>query len=276
MVAVVADSACNLPGNLAREHAITIVPMYVSIGGETFRDGVDVTAEHVYELLVRQARPVTTSTPSPGDYLQAFRASGGQDIVCVTVASSMSSSHQQATSAAGEFEGRVIVVDSQTASMAEGFVALAAARAAREAGATAASVAARARAVADRARLIATIGTFEFLKRSGRVSALQAFAAAMLDVKPVFEFRRGEAVPLARTRTRRRALDRIAAETLRAVGDRPLHLAVIHAGVEAEAEALAARIETSANVVERLVVPATPVVGAHTGPGLIGTASFVA
>jgi DegV family protein with EDD domain len=195
--------------------------------------------------------------------------------VCITVASSMSASHQEAASAAAEFEGRAVVVDSESASMAEGFVVLEAARAAREPGATLETVTARARFVAERVRLLATVATFDRLKRSGRVTALQAFAATMLDVKPVFEFRRGQAIPVARTRTRRRALDRIVEETVRSAEGRPLHLAVIHAAAEEEAETLRARIEGDADVVEGLVVPAAPVIGAHTGPGLIGTAFFV-
>jgi DegV family protein with EDD domain len=274
MVAVVADSACNLPDELAREFGITIVPLSLTIGGRTYRDGVDLTPDELYARLARDDGLATTSTPSIGDFLAAFRTSGEREIVCVTVASSMSSSHQQAASAASAFEGRVIVVDSENASMAEGFVVLEAARAARLPAATLEIVVARAQFVAERVRLLATIASFDRLKRSGRVTSLQAFAATMLDVKPVFEFGRGEAVPLARTRTRRRALDWIVSETVGAVGGRALHVAVIHAAAEEEARTMLATIESRANVVERMIVPATPVIGAHTGPGLIGTAFF--
>jgi fatty acid-binding protein DegV len=96
----------------------------------------------------------------------------------------------------------------------------------------------------------------------------------MLDIKPVFEFRDGEAVPVARTRTRRRALAQIEGDTIRDAGARPLHLAVIHAAAEDEACELLARIAASAQVVEHLVTEVTPVIGAHTGPGLVGTAFY--
>ena len=130
------------------------------------------------------------------------------------------------------------------------------------------------REVAARTRLLATVGTFEFLRRSGRVTKLQAYAATMLDIKPVFEFRNGDAVPIARTRTRRRALAQIVGDTLREAGTSSLHLAVIHAAAEQEARDLLDRIVASANVVERLVTEVTPVIGAHTGPGLVGTAFY--
>ena len=160
LVAVVADSAANLPGELARELGIEIVPMYLKFGEQVYRDGTDLTPGDFYERLSRDHEPASTSVPSPGDYLDAFERSGQPEILCVTVASSMSSSFQQASFAAERFAGNVQVLDSRTASMAEGFVAMEAARKA-VAGASLAEVADRAREVAAKTRLVATVGTFE-------------------------------------------------------------------------------------------------------------------
>jgi DegV family protein with EDD domain len=273
MVAVVADSAANLPSALARELGIEVVPMYLTFGERVYRDGTDLTPEDFYERLAPGGEPATTSVPSPGDFLEGYQRTGARAIVCVTVASSMSSSGQQATLAAERFDGRVEVVDSMTASMAEGFVAVEAARAA-SAGSSLEEVVARAREVVGRSRLLATVGTFEFLQRSGRVTKFQAYAATMLDIKPVFGFRGGEIVPVARTRTRRRALDRIVEDTIADAGGRPLHLAVIHAAARDEAEELMERLAARAHVVERVITSVTPVIGAHTGPGLLGTAYY--
>jgi DegV family protein with EDD domain len=273
MVAVVTDSAANLPDELARELGIEVVPMYLKFGERVYRDGVDLTPADFYERLVQDDEPASTSVPSPGDYLEAYRRAGQDEIVCVTVASSMSSSSQQATFAAERFAGRVVVVDSMTASMAEGFVAEEAARAAVSGGSIEA-VAMRAREVAHRTRLLATVGTFEFLRRSGRVNKLQAYAATMLDIKPVFGFKDGEIAAVARTRTRRRAVDRILEDTVAEAGDRPLHLAVIHAAAEDEAGDLLDRLADRTHVVEGLIAAVTPVIGAHTGPGLLGTTFY--
>jgi DegV family protein with EDD domain len=122
--------------------------------------------------------------------------------------------------------------------------------------------------------LLATVGTFEFLKRSGRVTKLQAYAATMLDIKPVFGFRDGETVPVARTRTRRRAIDRIVQDTVADAAGRPLHLAVVHAAAEHEADDLLERLAAGSNLVEQMIVAVTPVIGAHTGPGLVGAAYY--
>jgi fatty acid kinase fatty acid binding subunit len=273
MVAVIADSAANLPVELVRELNIEVVPMYLKFGEQVFRDGVDLTPSDFYDRLVRDAEPASTSVPSPGDYLEAYQRTGQAELVCITVASSMSSSWQQATLAAERFAGTVEVIDSMSASMAEGFVAAEAARVAASGGSLA-DVAARARSVAGRTRLLATVGTFEFLKRSGRVTKLQAYAATMLDIKPVFGFRDGEIVAVARTRTRRHALDRIVDDTVTEAGGRPMHVAAIHAAAEEEAAHLLDRLAERARLVERWITPVTPVIGAHTGPGLLGTAFY--
>jgi len=273
VVAVVADSAANVPPDLAGELGIELVPLYLKFGDTEYRDGVDMAPRDFYRRLVRDEEPASTATPSPADFLEAYERTGEREIVCVTIASTMSGSHQQARVAAGRFDGQVEVVDSTNASMAEGFVAAEAARAAA-AGGSLAGVAARARHVASKARLFATVDTFEFLRRSGRVTKLQAYAATVLDIKPVFAFRDGEAAPAGRPRTRRRALDLLVERTVAETDGRSVHLAVIHADAEAEANDLAERLAGRAHVVERIVTEVTPVIGAHTGPRLVGTAFF--
>jgi DegV family protein with EDD domain len=273
VVGVVTDSAANLPEDLADELGIRVVPLHLHLGGSDFRDGVDITPRDFYERLVQGGEAASTAAPSPGEFLEAFEGTGQAAVVCVTVNASMSSSHQQAAVAAERFSGRVALVDSKSASLGEGFVALEAARLAAS-GAESAEVEARANEIADRTRLFAMVESFEFLRRSGRVNKLQAYAATMLDIKPVFGFRQGEVIPVARSRTRRRAVVRIIEETLREVGDRPLHLGVIHAAAEDDAREIEKLIADQANVVESFVVAVTPVIGAHVGPGLVGTASY--
>jgi fatty acid kinase fatty acid binding subunit len=275
LVSVVTDSAANLPADLAAELGIRVVPLHLTMGDQVFRDGVDIVMSQFYEQLQAGAEVATTSAPSPGDFLEEFRGiPESEDVVCVTVASAVSATHQAARGAASELPRRRIhVVDSTNASMAEGFVALEAARLAR-AGASAEDVVGRAQDVATRSRILATIDTFEFLRRSGRVRRAQAYAATMLNIKPVFRFLDGDAEGVARPRTRSRALERIVKDTVSEADGRPLHLAAFHALAEGDAKELVRRVEAEAHVEESYVVEATPVIGAHTGPGLVGTAFF--
>jgi len=274
MVAIVVDSAANVPSDLATELGITTVPLYLRLGEAVYRDGVDLPLSQFYQQLRDGAESASTATPSAGDFLAAFEATGESEILCVTVASGVSASHHQAAQAASRFAGRVEVVDSRSASMAEGFVAVDAARRLR-AGAPLEEAAARVRELAGRTWLYATVATFDYLRRSGRVTKLQAYAATMLDIKPVFRMHDGDIEPVARARTRARALTRLVDETVeRAAGEGPLHLAVVHADAENEAKDVGARILERTAAAETWIVPVTPVIGAHTGPGLVGTAFY--
>lgn len=273
MTAVVADSAASLPREVSSELGIEVVPLYLTFGAETLRDGVDVG--DFYARLAGHETPVTTSAPSPGDFEEAYERTGQDEIVCVTVAASVSGVHQAARLAAERVPARVEVVDSGAASMAEGFVAMAAARAAVE-GAGLDETVERARKVAEDATLVATIDTFEYLRRSGRVGRLAAFAATALDIKPVFRMGGGAIHPLARPRTRSRAIGRVVDEIVAWAEGRTMRLAAFHANAEGEARDLLDRASAELDVAESFVVEFTPAMGAHTGPGVVGLASVPA
>ena len=272
---VVTDSAANIPAELIAELDIDVVPMYLKFGESVYQDGVDIPRGEFYPKLEREEVLVSTAAPSAGDYREAFdRALAGADgVVCVTVASFVSVSYEAARVAAGELEGRVYVVDSKSASMGEGWAAIEAARL----GGTGAGLdecAARAEEIASRTQLCATINTFEYLRRSGRVHALLAYAGTALNIKPVFALRGGRIEQLGRPRSRARAIDRILSET-RPLGERgPVHCAVAHAAAADEAETLVERLRTEIDCAESLVTEFTPLMGAHTGPGVLGIAAW--
>ena len=274
-VAVVTDSASNLSGELAARNGVRVVPMIVKFGERALLDGVDMPPGEFYKALVEEKVAVSTSGPSAGDFKAAFEdeLSRADAVVCVNVASFVSATYSTAVSAAQEFEGRVRMVDSRSASLGEGFVALEAGRASAT-GADLDAVVARAEAVADQVCFAATINTFEFLRRSGRVNALLAYAGTALNIKPVFAFRGGKIEQLGRPRTRARAIDRLVDEVRDASVRGPLHLGVAHADCEDEAEQLLVRLKSEIPNVETIISPFTPLMGAHTGPGVLGVAFF--
>ena len=274
-VAVVTDSASNLPREVTEREGIHVVPMIVKFGERALLDGIDMPPQEFYKALVEERVSVSTSGPSEGDFRDAFEGalSGAEAVVCVNVASFVSATYSTAVSAAKDFEGRVRVVDSRSASLGEGFVALEAARAGSNGGHLDAVVA-HAESVRDRTSFCATINTFEFLRRSGRVNAILAYAATALNVKPVFAFRGGKIEQLGRPRTRARAIDRLMEEVRAASAQGPLHLGVAHADCEAEARELLARLKAEIPNVETMISPFTPLMGAHTGPGVLGVGFF--
>jgi DegV family protein with EDD domain len=273
--AVVTDSAANLPPEMAAEHGISVVPMYLKFGESVYQDGVDLPRNEFYAKLQQEEVPVSTAAPSVGDYREAFERAleHAQGVVCVTVASFVSVSFDSARAAANELAGLVKVVDSKSASMGEGWAVLEAVRiAATDAGLD--EVAARTEEVAARTQLVATINTFEFLRRSGRVHALLAYAGTALNIKPVFALRGGKIEQLGRPRSRARAIERILDETRPLAARGPLHCAVAHAAVPDEAEALLARITGELDCEETLLTEFTPLMGAHTGPGVLAIAAW--
>jgi DegV family protein with EDD domain len=275
-VAVVTDSASNLPRELVEPHGIVVVPMILKFGETVYRDGVDFPEGGFYRALVEQEVPVSTSAPSIGDYAAAYEralAAAGA-AVCVTVASFVSAAHDAAVAAARDFGARVRVIDSRSASLGEGFPVLEAARLAQE-GASLDEVAARAEDVARRTTLAATIDTFEFLRRSGRVNVLLAYAGTALNIEPVFAFRGGKLEQLGRPRTRARALERVVAVARAAATLGPLHLGVVHANCPDEAQRLLGSLAGAVQSVETFVSEFTPLMGAHTGPGVLGAAFWV-
>lgn len=275
-VAVITDSQCCIPTHLAEELGITVLPFTLQMDGTLYRDGVDLTPQEFYELLPRLSQPATTSAVSPGAFLEALgelsREADG--VLIVTISSTMSATYNNARLAAESFRDlRVEVLDSRTAAMAQGLAVLEVARAARR-GASLEECLRQGRELCDSAELFAYISTFEYLRKSGRVNAVTALAAEALSIKPVFRFKDGEAVLAARKRSPDKARRFISARVREYHELRgPLSVAVFHASALEEAEELADLIRDGVETREEIIISQfTPVMGCHTGPGVVGAA----
>jgi DegV family protein with EDD domain len=268
---VVTDSAANLPAEVIDRHSIDVVPMILKFGERELQDGIDLDGQTFYRELAAGEVAVSTSAPSVGNFREAFDAALGRAdaVVCLTVASFVSATYEAAVAAAKDLGDRVRVIDSRSASLGEGLPAVEAARTAGE-GADADAVAARAADIVGRTSFVATINTFEFLRRSGRVNSVLAYAATTLDIKPVFAFRKGALEQLGRPRTRRRAIERVLQEVR--AGAAPACIGVAHAACGDEASELLDRLRAEFPHADTLLSEFTPLMGAHTGPGVLGVA----
>jgi DegV family protein with EDD domain len=276
-VVVVTDSSATVPASLAERLGIRVVPIVLAIDGHAFYDGLDITPTEVYHLQREARHPPTTSAPSIGDFLRVYTiaAPSAEAIVSIHVSARLSATHTAALAASELVDNVPIrVVDSGTAAMAQGFVALEAARAAA-AGASMEAVVARAEEVAAKVHLLATIGTLEYLHRGGRIGGAAALLGTVLQIKPVLYLADGHVDVLTRPRTKAKALKIMLGEMADRVDSRPLHAAILHAAVPEEAEELRQQIERRFNCAELYVTELTPVMGAHTGPGVLGTAFYV-
>jgi DegV family protein with EDD domain len=276
-VAIVTDSTACIPPDMAQRLGIEVVPVHIIFGGRTFADAMMGDAEFYAMLRSSRERP-TTAAPSPAMFHEAIgRATRRADsVLCITVSAQFSAMYDSARHAIDllttESPGMdVRLLDSRNAAMAQGFVVLEAARTAA-AGGTIEQVTARAEEMSGRVTLLAMLDTLEFLARGGRVPRVAAWAAGLLQMKPIVRFSASNIKLTARTRTRSRALHQLAEQTIAAAAGRRVHLAVHHADAEADAEALHMRLRESMDVEESFVTPFTQVMGVHTGPGLTGVA----
>jgi DegV family protein with EDD domain len=275
-VAIVTDSSASLPKDLVRELDIQVVPVLLLYGGHMFRDGVDVSPQEVYQLLRAGQQIPTSAAPSVGDFLRVFAAVGRQasGILSIHMSPDLSATYNVALMASQLVDGTPIhVLNCHTAAMGQGFIALEAARAAAS-GASLEQVLRRAEDVASRSNLLFTLDTFEYLRRGGRIGGAAALAGTMLQIRPVLFLDDGRVEVLAKPRTKRKAIRRILQLVTDQVGGRPLHVAVVHADAQQEAEDLRHTVAERFDCVELLVTEFTPVVGAHTGPGLLGLAYY--
>jgi DegV family protein with EDD domain len=276
-VVIVTDSSANVPPGLVQQLDIRVVPIVLAINGYAFQDGVDITPAQVYSLLREGKHAPTTSAPSIGDFLRVYVAAA-QEAACVVsihLSPSLSATYNVAVAASQLVEHvPVRVVDCPTAAMGQGFAVLEAARAAA-AGAGPEAVIARAREVASKVQLLATIDTLEHLRRGGRIGGAAALLGAALRIKPVLSLAGGRVDVVARPRTQSRSLHVMLREMAAAVDSQRLHAAVLHASAPEEAEELRQRIERQFDCSELLVTELTPVMGAHTGPGVLGVAFYV-
>jgi DegV family protein with EDD domain len=272
-VAIVTDSAADLPPDLAAAAGITVVPLITILGKEQFQTGVDLTPEQFYERLTAPGAPFPrTAAASPGAFQEKFErllARGATAIVCLTVGAKLSATITSARIAAQAFADRCRVVDSDTASMAIGILALEAAGMARK-GVGPDDIVAMLEQRRRHTRLFVVLETLDYLRRGGRISAAQAAIGSVLSVKPIITVEEGVVETADRPRTRGRARQRLIA----LLGARPVErVAVIHAqapDIEPFADELA-RI-TGIPIAAVTMALIGPSVAAHVGPGAYGAA----
>lgn len=277
-VAIVVDSAASLPPDFVNVELPHVVPMQLTIDGQTYLDGVDISPRDFYKRLRSLKQTPTTSTPSPADYREAYEAASNTaaSVLCITVARRFSGSFDAAKAAADALRDQgddveIDVMDSESAAGGEGLIVTEALRAARG-GASLQDVRAAADRVVEKVSLLALLDTLYYAWKSGRVPGIAHLGTSMLRIKPVFQMDRGDINNLARPRTRRKAIDKLLGFARERVGEAPVHAAVMHGDAEDDAQQIRYELASTLDCRELYVSEFSPAMGAHTGPGLLGIA----
>jgi len=280
-VAIVTDTTACIPQEQVERYDIEVVPIQLIFEDRAYRDGIDISPTEFYTLLRQAKKLPTTSSSSPGPYLEAYRQASqrAESVLCITLSAKFSgiynSAHLAKEMAKTELPNVVIeVLDSGTAAAAQGLVVLAAARAA-DSGQDLDEVMATAKKVMSRVNLFATLDTLQYLVRSGRVPQAAALVNSLLKIKPIFTLNHAEARTVALPRTIPSAIKRmLKIMEQKAVKGQPLHVAVMHADALDKAIVLRNRISAQFDCAELFITEFTPVMGVHTGPGLLGIAFY--
>ena len=280
-LAVVVDSSCCLPTGLLRDSGIIVVPHQLIANGRVYRDGVDLNAADFYRMQALNGYIITTSGPNPQAFLEAFRhaAIESQSILCITLSPRFSPVTFNSAIIASRLASKELpnlkihVMDSRAVAGSQGFIALEACRAAQK-GLNLQETVERIEALVPRLQLLAYLDTLKYLGRSGKITKAKAWAGTLLGFKPLVELSQGEATLIARPRSNTKATERLLSIVSERAAGRPCHINVMHANALETAKILQNKIRQSMNCREIFISEFTPVMGAHTGPGLIGIAFY--
>ncbi|WP_326582840.1 DegV family protein [Streptomyces sp. NBC_00481] len=271
-VAIVTDSTAYLPPPAMERHGIIAVPLTVVLGDQALEEGTEISARSLAQALQKR-RSVTTSRPSPELFAETYRRvaeAGATGIVSLHLSAEFSGTYDAAVLAAREAPVPVRVVDTGMVAMALGFCALAAAES-TEAGGTVdeAVTAAEKRAAGTSAFFY--VDTLDYLRRGGRIGAAQALFGSALAVKPLLQLDGGRIEMLEKVRTASKAIARLEEIVAERAGGAPVDIAVHHLAAPERASALAERLRDRVpGLVDLHVSEVGAVIGAHTGPGLLG------
>ncbi|MGZ8717249.1 MAG: DegV family protein [Gaiellaceae bacterium] len=271
--AIVLDSTADFPDAAKQFPNWRVVPLYVNFGTDSFRDGVDLSAEQFYERLRASTELPTTSQPTPSDFLACYvELAGYERILSVHLAATLSGTFQSAGTAAAELgDGRVRTIDTETASAGITLLALAIQRR-LDRGTTDEEVDELVERFKVEHGLLFTVDTLEFLARGGRIGRAKAFAGGLLHVKPILSIRKGEVIPIKRVRGARKAfqefVDALESETK---NEPALRVGIAHAAAlerACELEKMVRDLRPQAQIDIETMLGA--VLGAHAGPGTVG------
>jgi len=279
-VRIVTDSVACLPRPLVERHGIHIIPVRVTAAGRVYRDTEEELDPHRIRVL-QQTSAIDTTPWSPDVYCREYleASHSATTLIHVVAFSQFTSTISLARAGAAMAQEarpglRVEVFDSATTGIAQGFVALAAARALAAGGGITRALAA-AEFVGSEVKSVFTLDTLHYLARTGRVPRLTAWASGVLKVKPVIELSRGRERPIALARSRDQGTRRLV-EFVRdsASNEGPLHVAIMASDDIHESESLRDSLEQLLHPMESLVVRASPVTQVVAGPGLLGVAFY--
>ena len=277
MLRIAMDSAGDMPPGWAEEYDVQIIPINIHFGEQMFLQGVDISNADFYRLVESSGVIPKTSQPTPQQFIDFYKriAKPGDSILSIHITSKLSGTFDSAKIAARELLGQyhIIPVDSASGSASMGYMCREA-RIMERAGVVLDKIVDRMNFIRHNVQIVLTLNTMEYARMSGRVKALQAALASLLNVKPIIVLREGVIELEDRVRTRQRSLQFIIDKISGIVGKRAVNAAVVHAEDPSAGRLLMEMVRSKMNCAELIMTELSTGIAANLGPGTVGVIAY--
>lgn len=274
-IAFVTDGTAYLHDDYVKSHNVIVVPLNLHWDGEVFKDNVTITPEEFYTRLAQSESLPTTSQPSAGEFLEAYKeaAKGADAIIVPLISSGISGTVASALLAAEEFNTvPVHVIDSKVTSAGLALLVQALVRKS-EAGASVEEILTLADAIIKDMRLFIMVDTLKYLHKGGRIGGAAALLGSAIKLKPILYLdEEGKIDTLEKVRTKKKAVQRMIELVVEKTGKKDAHVGLIHAEAKEEANSILKEIEGRISCSESDIYIISPVIGTHVGPGALAVA----
>ena len=278
MLRIVMDSAGEIPDEWRNEYDVHVIPVYIQFEEKTYRQGIDLSNDEFYSLAEKTGVIPKTSQPTPQQFVDFYTriAQASDTILSLHVTSKLSGTFNSALLAAQELKNKIKVIpyDSGSGSAALGFMCREV-RQLDKAGATIQMILARLDQIRQSINVVLTLDTLEYAHKSGRVKALPAALATLINIKPIIILKDGVLDMKERVRTRQRSLNRILEIVHERVDDQLVNVAVVHSQSLEVAKQLLQKVKETLQVNEVILSELSIGVAANLGPGTVGIIAYV-
>lgn len=276
-IRIVTDSTADLEESFYRNHNIAVVPLKVIFGQQVLKDGIDISATDFYNRLINTNEIVTTSQPSPGEFLETYKRlkdEGAETIISIHLSSGISGAYRTAQMVRNMLPDQdITVIDSQSVSGGLGLIIMAAVRAV-ESGQSKEQILSLVNDIIKKMKLYLLVDTLEYLQRGGRISKTQAFVGALLNIKPLIAVKDGILHPLMKVRGKNKGIQKIIQLAAQDSENEKIVCCVAHARDQKALIQIKERAMLNLNIDELFTGQIGSVIGTHTGPGTVGIAFY--
>lgn len=275
-IAILTDSACDLPREIIQKYGIKVLPLKVIYGNQAYSDREDIQPEEVYSRMPEEIP--TTSMPAPEEIkttLEKIREEGFSHVLALHLSSKLSGTYNTVKMIAREINDlKIKVLDTKTLSIGSGFIVMEAAKSIAS-GMSWDKVVEHVQKIQSQVKVFYVIETLEYLRRGGRIGKVASMLGQFLHIKPIISVdEEGQYFVYAKAKGRKKSIEKLAEIVEETVQNKKINLAVMHGGAKEEFEKLVERLKKLPNIQEFICSDISPTLGVHTGPGLLGVSFY--